>query len=202
MEIMEDPYPETPGERERRLSEVREFITLSAKIPADLKPELITKASAFVETKIEGGGSKRFYGGQLGWTHWVIRNEHLKLVEVLASVAIAITTYAAVATAVPAVTAVTLLFAAVALADRLKHKSASLDDKSYAVVMTLKEIGPTTPAQLSQALNGVRIFGRDLWTDSGALDALKKLQAIRLGDGSVEALVSQAADGLWSTNGI
>jgi hypothetical protein len=58
------------------------------------------------------------------------------LVEGLGAAAIAITTYAAVATAAPAVLAVTLLFAAVALADKLKNKSVSLDEKNYHVVMT------------------------------------------------------------------
>ncbi len=201
MDIMEDPYPgATPEEQAKCLAEVRSLIESSSDIPAELKPELSKRANAFLEIVITRGG--KFYGGQLGWSHWAIRNDHLKLVEGLASAAIAITTYAAVATAAPAVLAVTLLFAAVALADRLKKKSAQLDEESYHVLMTLKETGPATPARLAEALNGIRIYGLNMWNETRTLDALRKLQAVRLGDGSVDALVNQAADGLWSTNGI
>lgn len=201
MDIMDDPYPgATPEEQEKRLCEVRALISSSPDIPSELKPELSRKASAFLEVVERRGG--KFHGGQLGWSYWTIRNDHLKLVETLAGAAIAITTYAAVATAAPAVLAVTLLFAAVALADKLKKKSAQLDEESYHVLMALKEIGPATPARLSDALNGIRIYGLNMWNEDRTLDALKKLQSIRLGDGSTEALVTQAADGLWSANGI
>jgi hypothetical protein len=201
MDIMDDPYPgATPEEQEERLCEVRALISSSPAIPSELKPELSRKASAFLEVVERRGG--KFHGGQLGWSYWTIRNDHLKLVETLAGVAIAITTYAAVATAAPAVLAVSLLFAAVALADKLKKKSAQLDEESYHVLMALKEIGPATPARLSDALNGIRIYGLNMWDEGRTLDALKKLQSVRLGDGSTEALVTQAADCLWSANGI
>jgi hypothetical protein len=52
-----------------------------------------------------------------------------------------------------------------------------------------------------EALNGIRIYGVNMWNETRTLDALRKLQAVRLGDGSVDVLVNQAADGLWSTNG-
>jgi hypothetical protein len=202
MKIMEDPYPgATPEERKQRLLEVRSLIQASS-IPLELKSELDKKAAAFIEVKSISGGKAHFYGGQLGWSHWVIKNDHLKLVELLAGAAIAITTYAAVATAAPAVMAVTLLFGVVALADRLKDKAASLDETSYKLVMTLKQIGPATPAKLAEALNGISIFGSHMWTESTTNDALRGLQQVRLGDGSTEALVNQASDGLWSTNGI
>jgi hypothetical protein len=117
----------------------------------------------------------------------------LKLVEGLGAAAIAITTYAAVATAAPAVLTVTLLFAAVALADKLKKKSASLDEKDYHLVMTLKQIGPATLGQLTNALNGLSIYGSHLWTETSTGDALQKLLQVRLGDGSTEPLVNQAS---------
>jgi len=202
MDIMENPYPgATPEEQEKCLSEVRAFIDSSPNIPVELKPELSKGANAFLEIVITRGMGE-FYGGQLGWSHWAIRNDHVKLVEGLASAAIAITTYAAVATAAPAVLAVTLLFAAVAVADRLKKKSAQLDEESYHVLMTLKEIGPAAPTRLGEALNGIRIYGLNMWNETRTVNALRKLQAVRLGDGSVDVLVNQAADGLWSTNGI
>jgi len=202
MDIMENPYPGATWEqREKRLAEVLAFIDSSPNIPAQLKPELGKSAGGFLEVVEQSSGHKH-YGGQLGWSYWAVRNDHLKLVEALAAGAIAITTYAAVATAAPAVLAVTLLFGAVALADRLKKKSASLEEEGYRVLMTLKQIGPATPPKLSEALNGTRIYGSNMWDESRTVEALRKLQAVRLGDGSVEALVSQAADGLWSANGI
>jgi hypothetical protein len=152
---MDDPYPgATPEEQEKRLCEVRALINSSPYIPSELKPELDRRASAFLEVVERRGG--KFHGGQLGWSYWTIRNDHLKLVETLAGAAIAITTYAAVATAAPPVLAVTLLFAAVALADKLKKKSAQLDEESYHVLMTLKEIGPAASTRLSDVLNGIR----------------------------------------------
>ena len=202
MEIMDDPYPgATPEEHDQMLTEVRTLIASSPNIPSELKSELDKRAGAFLEVKQTSGGG-HFHGGQLGWSRWVIRNDHLKLVEGLGAAAIAITTYAAVATAAPAVLAVTLLFAAVALADKLKNKSASLDEKDYHLVMTLKQIGPATPGQLTNALNGLSIYGSHLWTETTTGDALQKLLQVRLGDGSTEPLVNQASDGLWSTNGI
>jgi len=203
MEIMEDPYPgATPEQQQERLTEVRAFIDSSPDIPPELRAELGKRAGFFLEVEVVEQPEVHFYGGQLGWSYWAIRNDHLKLVEALAAAAIAITTYAAVATAAPAVLAVTLLFGAAALADKLKKKSASLEEESYRVLMTLKQTGPATAARLSDALNGTRIYGLNMWTESRTVEALRKLQAVRLGDGSVEALVNQAADGLWSASGI
>ena len=125
------------------------------------------------------------------------------MVEGLTSAAIAITTYATVATAAPAVLAVTALFAAVALGDRLKKKSAQLEEESYHVLITLNEIGPVTPVRLVEALNGIPIYGLDMWNETRTVDALRALQAVRLGDGSVDALVNQAAEPLeyqWDLN--
>jgi hypothetical protein len=201
MDIMEDPYPgATPEQREKCVTEVRAFIDSSPGIPPELKAELGDRAGFFVEVVERRGG--KYYGGQLGWSYWAIRNDHLKLVEALAAAAIAITTYAAVATAAPAVLAVTLLFGAAALADKLRKKSASLEEEGYRVLMTLKQTGPVTAAKLSDALNGTRIYGLNMWTENRTDEALRKLQAVRLGDGSVEALVNQASDGLWSASGI
>jgi hypothetical protein len=41
-----------------------------------------------------------------------------------------------------------------------------------------------------------------MWTTDRTLASLQKLIAVRLGDGSVDNLVAQASDQLWSTAGI
>lgn len=124
------------------------------------------------------------------------------MVEVLAGTALAITTFVAVVGASPAVMAVSLTFAAVALADRLKNKGASLDDEQYRILMALKASGPSTVKALAERLSGLHIYGPGVWTERRTLEALTNLKSVRLGDSSVEALVAQANDGLWSVNGV
>ena len=76
-EPMEDPYPETPGERERTVEEVRSTIRSTDKFPFELRSELEKHAAEFVKLVVKPG-SGRFYGGQLGWSSWVIRNDSLR----------------------------------------------------------------------------------------------------------------------------
>lgn len=205
MRIMDDPYPETPGERDKRIEEVRALIRESGKIPVELKDEIARRAEEFVQSNlIQAGSSTHFYGGQLGWTSWVIRNDHLDLVAALAPVASAIATYAtAIGAANPVTLAVTLVFAVAAVGRKLRAKKASLDLADYGVLMTLKQLGPATPQQLADAMNGIRIYGSGMWTEQQAREVLvNKLKAVRLGDGSIEAFVTEAPDGSWSTNGV
>jgi hypothetical protein len=83
MEIMDDPYQETPDQHEAEVAKVVAFFQSSSEIPADLKPELIKKASEFVESQSVQSGHHH-YGGQLGWTRWIVRNDQLNLVSSLA----------------------------------------------------------------------------------------------------------------------
>ncbi|MEX2263223.1 MAG: hypothetical protein WD696_14800 [Bryobacteraceae bacterium] len=201
-EPMADPFPETPGEREKRIEEVRALIAESGKFPVELRDEIAKHAGEFIEARITEG-SGHFYGGQLGWTSWVIRNDHLDFVAALAPVASAIAAYAtAVGAASPAGFAVALIFAALAVSRKLRAKSASLDASDYGLLMALKGLGPATPQQVADAMNGLRIYGRGMWSDQQVREVLQKLKTVRLGDGSIEAFAVETPDGRWSANGV
>jgi hypothetical protein len=70
------------------------------------------------------------------------------------------------------------------------------------VLVTLKQIGPTTPIALTNFLNGVKIFGSGQWKEERVLEILRKFKAFAVRDGSVEEFVQETADGRFSTNGI
>ena len=209
---MAEEYPGgTPEERELLEKKIRDKIEALADLPGDMKEMLIARVNASVEIVYErprrelwpgGMSGPNFQIGQIGWKYWAIKNDSLHMVEVLSAAAIAIATFAATTTAAPAVLAVTLVFAAIALADRLRKKKASLTDDQYKLLVTLKGSGPLTTSELAKRLGGLHIFGNELWSEERTLAALKLLQSVHLGDGTTEALVSQAADGRWAANGI
>lgn len=198
----QETYPSAPGDEERHLSEVRSIIMSSPLIPDELKGKISNRADEFVDS-YRVRGSAKFYGYQLGWTHYVIRNDHLDLVAALATPASAIAAYAtAVTGANPIALAVTLIFAVAAVGRKLRAKSASLDLVDYKVLMALKQLGAVSPSELAGALNGLRIYGRDMWDEGRLLTVLRRLKTIPLNDGSVESLVTELPNGHWSTNGI
>lgn len=201
MEIMDDPFPETPGERDRLEAEVLTRIESIPEMPPELKREVVNRRAEFLEARVQRG-SGHFYGGQLGWTHWFIRNDDIDLLALLAPSATGIATYATIAAASPWVLAATLLFSVLAVARKLRAKSATLDSDECRVLMALKQTGGTSLAGLANVLNHVTLVGTGRWTDESVLKTLQKLQSVRVGDGSIEAYVVQAADGRWSTNGV
>ena len=92
------------------------------------------------------------------------------MVAAIAPAASAVATYATVvSSANPITLAVTLALAIAAVAAKLRAKSASLEASDYTVLMALKQLGPSTSAQLASALNGIRIYGSGMWTDDRAL---------------------------------
>ena len=201
MEIMDDPYPETPGERDRLQAEVLKRIESIPDMPPELKKEVIKRRAEFLDTRIQRG-TGHFYGGQLGWTNWFIRNDDLDLLTLLAPSATGIATYATMAAASPWVLAATLLFSVLAVARKLRAKSATLDPDECRVLMALKQTGVTSLTALENVLNHVTLVGTGAWTEERVLKTLQKLQSVRVGDGSIESYVVQAADGRWSTNGV
>jgi len=66
----------------------------------------------------------------------------------------------------------------------------------------MKAIGPTTSADLAEKVSGLHIFGENVWTEEKMIAALNELKSIHLGDGTIQALVTQASNGLWAVNGI
>ena len=201
MEIMEDPYPETPGERDRLEAEVLKRIDSLPDTSPELKKEVAKRRAEFLEAYIQQG-SGHFYGGQLGWTNWFIRNDDLDLLALLAPSATGIATYATAVAASPWVLAATLLFSVLAVARKLRAKSTTLDPDECRVLMALKRTGVTDLTALANVLNHVTLVGKGPWTEERVLKTLQKLQSVRVGDGSIEAYVVQAADGRWSTNGV
>jgi hypothetical protein len=79
---------------------------------------------------------------------------------------------------------------------------ASLSEKQYKVIVVLKAMGPTSSAELAEKVSGLHIYGEGVWTEEKMITVLNDLRSVHLGDGSTEALVTQAADGLWAVNGI
>jgi hypothetical protein len=201
MQIMEDPYPETPGERQERIDEVKSEIDGFDSIPQEIREALKAHAQEFVAPRLSVGHG-HFYGGQLGWTHWVIKNDDLNLAVQLSPTAVAVATFFTAVGASPWVLAVGLIMTGVALTQKFMAKNVKLDESDYGLVMTLKEIGPSSVTDLTKALNGISIYNANLWTDEKTLAALSRLKQMRQGDGSTTALVSDASDGLWSTSGV
>jgi hypothetical protein len=201
MEIMDDPYPETPGQRDRTESELLKRIESMPEIPPELRKEVAKRRAEFLEARIQQGAG-HFYGGQLGWTNWFIRNDDLDLLALLAPSATGIATYATVAAASPWVLAATLLFSVLAVARKLRAKSTTLDPDECRVLMALKQTGGASLTALANVLNHVTLVGTGPWTEERVLKTLDKLRSVSVGDGSIETYVVQAADGRWSTNGV
>jgi hypothetical protein len=210
---MAEEYP--GGTREEKLaviSEHKKRLEGSANIPEALKPLIIQEFEShgwFLELEYRrpspdplGRRTTQFQTGQIGWKFWAVRNDSLKFVEILSATAMAITTFVVVVGSSPAVLAVGLIFAAVTLADRLKRKGASLNDEQYKILIAMKAAGPSTLMTLAELLSGLHIYGQNVWTEDRTLAALNLLKSVHLGDGTTEALVTQAADGRWATNGI
>lgn len=203
MKIMEDPYPETPGAYEKSIAEAQAQIETMQTLPQKLRDALKEHASQLVEPHRETASKNtHFYGGQLGWTYWVVKNDDMNLIAQLSPSAIAITTFLTVAGSNPIILAVGLLLTALGLAHKFKNKNISLDEQDYKLLMTLKHLGPSSLQKLTESLNGLSIFSSNSWTERLTLAALNKLKTARQGDGSIVALVGESANGLWSTSGI
>ena len=185
------------------MDEMQYMVRTSRTIPEELK-EMVTLQIAQRAPLDAMWKNKQVYfqKGVFGGKEWAIRKDDFRLIEIITGTAIAVATFATVVGASPGVFAVTLVFAAVTLADRLRRKGASLNDRQYQIIVALKAIGPTSEAKLAEAASGLHIFGQDVWTAEKMAAALNDLKSVHLADGSTEALVAQAADGSWAVNGI
>jgi hypothetical protein len=202
MHIMDNPYPETPGDHERTIVAARSQIDGMEALPLEFRNELKNHAGELVEPRLRTAKGANFYGGQLGWTYWVVKNDDMNLIAQLSPSAISITTYLTVVGTNPIVLAVGLVLSALAVAYKFKTKNISLDETDYKLLMTLKHIGPSSLTKLTESMNGLSIFASDPWTENRTLNALNKLKTARQSDGSIVALVGESGDALWSTSGI
>ncbi len=203
MRIMDDPYPETPGQRERALDSIREQIESWPDVPPEFKEIAKSRTESFLlRRKEQAPPNLKFYGGQLGWTHWVIKDDDLKLLGQLGPAAMAIVTFAAVPTAPFAVMAFGLALSMIGIAREFKAKSVIVDPEDYFVLMTLKQAGPSNLDQISEMLSGLHIYGSGVWDQPRTLAALNKLKQVAQRNGTSTALVNELSDGRWSTSGI
>lgn len=202
MHIMDNPYPETPGDRERTIAQARSQIEAMETLPLEFRNELKSHARELVESQVRTARNADFYGGQLGWTYWVVKNDDMNLIAQLSPSAIAITTYLTVVGSNPIVLAVGLILSTLTVAYKFKTKNVSLAEMDYKMLMTLRHIGPSSVAKLTESMNGLSIFASDAWTENRTLNALNQLKTARQSDGSIVSLVGESGDGLWSTSGI
>jgi hypothetical protein len=197
-----ESYPYFPEVRDKVYEEARVSIEQFDEMPAELKKEILGRIDLFVDRQIVTSSTTRFQTGQLGWTHWAVRKDQLKLLEALSPVAIAIVTYTTAVAGSPYVLAAALLFASLNLASRLKNKGVKLEPDDYRVLLALKKTGAVNLEELTAVLNGLNLIEPLPFTASRVGDTLARLKAIRANDGTLEPLVVEASDGKWSSNGV
>ncbi len=194
-------YGEIAGEREARLAAIKETIDSWPNISDDLKTALRARSDELLEVYTSGRGA-RFAGGQIGFRTWIIRNDDLKLLELLIPAAMAVVTFLSIAAAPPAVMVAGLAFSAVGIADKLRTKGISVDPEDFHILMALKQAGPSTPSRIAEILSGLHIYGKDVWDEHRVIAALNKLKLLPQNDGTTATIVNESSDGRWSTAGI
>jgi len=161
------------------------------------------QAETLVKREIEkAASSTHFYGGQLGWTRWVVKNDDLDLIGRLGPAAIAIVTFLSVPAAPVAVMAVGLAISMVGIAQKFRAKKIVVEPEDYYILMAMRQAGPSTIEDLSKILSGTHIYGQEVWDETRTAAALNKLKQVHQGDGSATALVNEGTDGRWSASGI
>src|SRR4051812_26607423 len=109
--ITEDPYPEEPGDYEHKVRNFRAAVDSWDHLPPEFKEVVKQNASEFLESRIyehkdlHGNPMNFYYGGQLGHSYWVIKNDEVDFLSKLSPGAMAIVTFFAVPTTPIAVTA-------------------------------------------------------------------------------------------------
>src|ERR1035437_4145702 len=132
-------YGERPGEREKQLKKIKETIDSWSDISDDLKTEFKKRSEDFLDDHTYKTTAK-FYGGQIGFRSWIIKNDDLKLLEQLIPAATTIITFLSVANTPVAVMVAGLAFSGIGIAKKLKTKGVDVDDPAdFHVLMTLKE---------------------------------------------------------------
>jgi hypothetical protein len=193
-----DPYPATPGELEKRIEEVRQRIRKDSRLAPGFREVLEQHAHSFVEGTIIQARGSHFYGKQLGWTSFVIRNEHLDIVAFLGAIATALCTLTAEPDKKPESAAVPLAIAVASAGLKARQKGGLIDPADYQVLLALKKRGPSKIRWIADDLSAVS--GRS-WSEKDVEAALRRLGSVRLKDGSLESFAVEGNDGLWSANG-
>lgn len=171
--------------------------TLTKVVGGDLAEALSAHASWFMEYKVFGEDRKEYYDGRRMNATWVVRTKEINMIATLAPVAGAIAAIAGPASAV-----VALLSAVAGLMHAFSAKKIELGERDFALLMFLKAHGPIRQNELLAGLNSIRASTQFTWHSEGMASDLARLQKVTLGDGTVDALVAQAADERWSANGV
>lgn len=201
-----DPYPSYPGAREDAVKWAQDKILSTVAIPEILRAGLAEHAASLVESERQPlPRNAAAYGGALGSTNWVLRNEHLDLLTVLGPTALSIASAATAASGgSPVVPAITALLAIVAVARKVNSKVVRLRKEDFPVLMALRQLGPSTAADVARALRQAPPKGIDPsnWTEATVMQTLGHLKSVPAQDGSLETLVNGLANGLWTANGV
>jgi hypothetical protein len=194
-------YGEIAGEREDRLEEIKEAIGSWPDISDDLKTELKKKSEYFLDNVVTGKDA-RFAAGQIGFQHWIIKDDDLKLLEQLIPAAMSIITFLSVAGAPVAVLVAGIAFSTIGIANKFRTKGIVLDAADFNVLMTLRQAGPSKSSRIAELLSGLHIYGKDVWDENRVIAVLNKLKLLPQNDGTTATIVNESSDGRWSAAGI
>lgn len=130
---------------------------------------------------------------------WAIRDDDVPLLSEVVAVALAIGCVASGAVPLTLAAVVTPAVAVFVALRQLRAKGVCLNPLQRDVLLALKREPGLGVAELTAAVN----TNRDVdWMLADVEQALAELQAIRLGNGEVVALVNADAAGLWSAAGV
>lgn len=194
-------------ELERCYDLIDRWFAAADDIPEELKAELTRFRDQFVERRQFRAATAPVRPGQLGASYWAIRTDQLDLAKNLAPVAVPIVTFASsslssAATASPFAAAAVLIWSMLLVAGRFRRKRVDLDSDHFRVLMALKHHGPLTIDALHPVVNGITSQGATALSEGRIEALLSELKAISARDGTVEALVAQAANKTWTANGV
>ncbi len=194
-------YGEIAGERAARLATIKATINSWPNISDDLKTALRGRSDELLDAHISGRDN-RFAGGQIGFRTWIIRNDDLKLLELLIPALTAVVIFVSAPAAPPAVLIASLAFSALGIANKLRNRGIRVDPEDFHILMALKQAGPSTPSRIAEILSGLHIYGKEVWDESRVIAALNKLKLLPQNDGATATVVNESSDGRWSTAGI
>jgi hypothetical protein len=190
------PFPEYPGQREQVLKDAEALVR--AKFPSGIADELLKDPMLFVGHKIipSGRGTMGYDGMIMGHSYWFIRDKEIDAVAALGTVATAIVGFTT-----PLAFAVPLLITLAGVLKQAADKHIEVSERDAALLLYLKHNRAQSEAEILNGLNGIRAQTSFTWNEHDLRRQLERLQKVHLADGTLEALVTQASDGRWRTNG-
>jgi hypothetical protein len=191
------PFPETvPGQHDQVVAEAEALVR--AKFLPDLADAILSaEPQLFVGLKVIPGRSMGYDGMILGHSLWFVRDKEIDAVAAVGTIATAIDGFST-----PVGFAATLLIALAGVLKKAADKHVELGDRDAALLLYLKHHRAQTTQEIVGGLNEIRATTSFTWNERDLLEQLHRLQNVHLADGTLEALVTQASDGRWRTNGL